>query len=141
MEKVSFLQKCLAKLNLNEEGKIGLVVDKIKSSYDKQIKAYERKINDLKQTSSEKLVDLQEVRNELIAEKNEIFTTIEVDKIKTNEDRKNYVEIYSKKAVSALDAIKSQDKQIEKYKEQVENQIKEYQEQIDLFKELLNEMI
>ena len=140
MEKVTFLQKCLAKLNINEEGKIGLAIDKIKSSYDKQIKAYERKISDLKQTSSEKLLDLQEVRNELITEKDEIFTTIEVDKIKTNEDRKNYVEFYSKKVVAALDAIKSQDKQIEQYKEQVEKEIKEYQKQIDLFKELLNEM-
>ena len=140
MEKITFLQKCLAKLNLNEEGKIGLAIDKIKSSYDKQIKAYERKISDTKQTETEKLFDLREVLQELIIEKNEILTTIEVDKIKTNDDRKNYVEFYTNKAVKALDAIKNKEEEIKVYQEQVQKQIKEYQEQIDLFKELLNEM-
>lgn len=140
MEKITFVQKCLAKLNLNDEGKIGLAVDKIKSSYEKQIKAYERKISDTKQNETEKLLDMKEVLEELEVEKNEIFTTIDPEKIKTNDDRKSYIDYYTRKVTTALNKVKSQKEEIENYQKQVESQIKEYQEQIDLFKELLEEM-
>lgn len=141
MEKITFVQKCLAKLNLNDEGKIGLAVDKIKSSYEKQIKAYERKISDTKQNETEKLLDMKEVLEELEVEKNEIFTTIDPEKIKTNDDRKSYIHYYTREVTTALNKVKSQKEEIENYQKQVESQIKEYQEQIDLFKELLTEMI
>lgn len=140
MEKVSFVQKVLAKLNLNEEGKVGLAVDAIVKFYEKEVKAYERKISDTNSTAAEKLVDMEEVLSELKAEKAEIIATIDVESIKTNEDRKSYVAVYTRKARAAIQAVKAQEERIKEYKEDVEETISEYKEQIDLFKELLSEM-
>lgn len=140
MEKVSFLEKCLAKLNLSEDGKVGLAVDAIIKSYNKEIKAYERKISDLTAQEADRLLDMQEVLAELIAEKNEVVATIDVTNIQSNEARKSYVSIYTRKVRNAISKVKNQEEAIAEYKESVADTIKEYQEQIDMFKELLTEM-
>lgn len=140
MEKVSFVQKVLAKLNLNEEGKIGLAVDAITKFYEKEVKSYERKISDTNATAAEKLVDMEEVLSELKIEKTEIIATIDVESIKTNEDRKAYISVYTRKARAAINAVKAQEERIKEYKEDVEEAVAEYTEQIDLLKELLAEM-
>lgn len=140
MNKVTFIEKCLAKLNLSDDGKVGLAIDKIINSYEKQIKGYERKISDLKSTESEKLADLNEQLEELILDKNDVVSTIEPDKIRTSEERKAYVEIYSRKVNKALQIVKNKKEEIENYKESVKKEVEGYQEQIDLFKALLEEM-
>lgn len=140
MEKVSFISKVLAKLNLNEEGKVGLAVDAITKSYEKEIKAYERKISDTNATATDKLVDMEEVLTELKAEKAEVIATIDVESIKSNEDRKAYVAVYTRKARAAINAVKEQEEDIAAYKEDVAETVKDFQEQITIFQELLAEM-
>lgn len=140
MEKVSFLEKCLAKLNLSEDGKVGLAIDAIIKSYQKEIKAYERKIADLTTQEADKLLDMQEVLAELIAEKNETVASIDVTSIQSNEARKSYVNVYTRKVRNAISKVKSQEEAIADYKEAVADTIKDHQEQIDMFKELLAEM-
>lgn len=140
MEKVSFVAKVLAKLNLNEEGKVGLAIDAITKSYEKEIKAYERKIADTNSTAADKLVDMEEVLTELKAEKVEVIATIDVDSIKTNEDRKAYVSVYTRKALNAMRKVTAQEEAIAEYKEDVAETVKGYEEQIAEFKALLAEM-
>lgn len=140
MEKVSFISKVLAKLNLNEEGKVGLAVDAIVKFCEKEVKAYERKISDTNTTAADTLVDMVEHLEELKAEKDEVVATIDVDSIKTNEERKAYVPVYLRKVRAAITAVKEQEEEIASYKEDVAETVKDFQEQIDLFKEVLAEM-
>lgn len=140
MNKVSFLDKCLAKLNLSEDSKVGLAIDTIVKQYEKEIKAYERKISDLKAVEVETITDLQDKLAELIEEKIEIVQTIDVSKVKTSEDRKSYVALYTRKIRAAIEAVQNKEEEITNYKEDVAESVKDYQKQIELFKELLAEM-
>lgn len=140
MEKVSFLEKCLAKLNLSEDGKVGLAIDAIIKSYNKEIKAYERKIADLTTQESDRLLDMQEILSELVAEKNEVVASIDVTSIQSNEARKAYVGTYTRKVRIAIARVKAQEEAITEYTEAVAATVADHQEQIDMFKELLVEM-
>ena len=140
MKKLSFVQKCVAKLNLTEDSKIELAADQIIKTYEKEIKIRERKISDIKVKEEEDLIDLNEQLAELKGEKAEVATTIDVNSINTNEARRNYVSTYTQKLLAAIDAVKAKETQIEEYKRNVEDKIKVQQTDIDHFKALLAEM-
>ena len=140
MKKLSFVEKCVAKLNLTENSKIELAADQIIKTYEKEIKVRERKIADIKVKEEEDLIDLNEQLEELKIEKAEVATTIDVNSINTNEARRNYVGIYTQKLQAAIDRVKAKETQIEEYKKNVEDKIKIQQTDIDYFKALLAEM-
>ena len=140
MKKLSFVEKCVAKLNLTENSKIELAADQIIKTYEKEIKVRERKIADIKVKEEEDLIDLNEQLEELKIEKAEVATTIDVNSINTNEARRNYVGVYTQKLQAAIDRVKAKETQIEEYKKNVEDKIKVQQTDIDYFKALLAEM-
>lgn len=140
MKKLSFVEKCVAKLNLTENSKIELAADQIIKTYEKEIKVRERKIADIKVKEEEDLIDLNEQLEELKIEKAEVATTIDVNSINTNEARRNYVGVYTQKLQAAIDRVKAKENQIEEYKKNVEDKIKIQQTDIDYFKALLAEM-
>ena len=140
MKKLSFVEKCVAKLNLTENSKIELAADQIIKTYEKEIKVRERKIADIKVKEEEDLIDLNEQLEELKIEKAEVATTIDVNSITTNEARRNYVGVYTQKLQAAIDRVKAKETQIEEYKKNVEDKIKVQQTDIDYFKALLAEM-
>ena len=140
MKKLSFVEKCVAKLNLTENSKIELAADQIIKTYEKEIKVRERKIADIKVKEEEDLIDLNEQLEELKIEKAEVATTIDVNSINTNEARRNYVGVYTQKLRAAIDRVKAKETQIEEYKKNVEDKIKVQQTDIDYFKALLAEM-
>ena len=140
MKKLSFVEKCVAKLNLTENSKIELAADQIIKTYEKEIKVRERKIADIKVKEEEDLIDLNEQLEELKIEKAEVATTIDVNSINTNEARRNYVGVYTQKLQAAIDRGKAKETQIEEYKKNVEDKIKVQQTDIDYFKALLAEM-
>ena len=140
MKKLSFVEKCVAKLNLTENSKIELAADQIIKTYEKEIKTRERKIADIKAKEEEDLIDLNEQLVELQDEKVEVATTIDVNSINTNEARRNYVSVYTNKLQAAIDRVKAKQEQIEGYKKNVEEKVKIQQTDIDYFKALLAEM-
>ena len=140
MKKLSFVEKCVAKLNLTENSKIELAADQIIKTYEKEIKVRERKIADIKVKEEEDLIDLNEQLEELKIEKAEVATTIDVNSINTNEARRNYVGTYTQKLQAAINMVKAKETQIEEYKKNVEDKIKIQQTDIDYFKALLAEM-
>ena len=140
MKKLSFVEKCVAKLNLTENSKIELAADQIIKTYEKEIKVRERKIADIKVKEEEDLIDLNEQLEELKIEKAEVATTIDVNSINTNEARRNYVGVYTQKLQAAIDRVKAKETQIEEYEKNVEDKIKVQQTDIDYFKALLAEM-
>lgn len=140
MKKLSFVEKCVAKLNLTENSKIELAADQIIKTYEKEIKVRERKIADIKVKEEEDLIDLNEQLEELKIEKAEVATTIDINSINTNEARRNYVSTYTQKLQAAIDRVKAKETQIEEYKKNVEDKIKVQQTDIDYFKALLAEM-
>ena len=140
MKKLSFVEKCVAKLNLTENSKIELAADQIIKTYEKEIKVRDRKIADIKVKEEEDLIDLNEQLEELKIEKAEVATTIDVNSINTNEARRNYVGVYTQKLQAAIDRVKAKENQIEEYKKNVEDKIKIQQTDIDYFKALLAEM-
>jgi uncharacterized protein (DUF305 family) len=141
MKELSFVEKCVAKLKLDDKSLVELAADQIIKTYNKEIKVRERKIADLKAKQEEDLVDLNEQLGELKVEKKDIAVSINLDLIGSNEARRSYVSTYTKNLQSAIDKVMAKEKQIADYKSMVSKSIEAIEQEIAQFKALLVEMV
>jgi uncharacterized protein (DUF305 family) len=141
MKELSFVEKCVAKLKLDDKSLVELAADQIIKTYNKEIKVRERKITDLKAKQEEDLVDLNEQLGELKVEKKDIAVSINLDLIGSNEARRSYVSTYTKNLQSAIDKVMAKEKQIADYKSMVSKSIEAIEQEIAQFKALLVEMV
>lgn len=140
MKELSFVEKCVAKLKLDDKSLVELAADQIIKTYNKEIKVRERKIADLKAKQEEDLVDLNEQLGELKVEKKDIAVSINLDLIGSNEARRSYVSTYTRNLQSAIDKVVAKEKQITDYKSMVSKSIEAIEQEIAQFKALLVEM-
>lgn len=141
MKELSFVEKCVAKLKLDDKSLVELAADQIIKTYNKEIKVRERKIADLKAKQEEDLVDLNEQLGELKVEKKDIAVSINLDLIGSNEARRSYVSTYTRNLQSAIDKVVAKEKQIADYKSMVSKSIEAIEQEIAQFKALLVEMV
>lgn len=141
MKELSFVEKCVAKLKLDDKSLVELAADQIIKTYNKEIKVRERKIADLKAKQEEDLVDLNEQLGELKVEKKDIAVSINLDLIGSNEARRSYVSTYTRNLQSAIDKVMAKEKQIADYKSMVSKSIEAIEQEIAQFKALLVEMV
>jgi uncharacterized protein (DUF305 family) len=141
MKELSFVEKCVAKLKLDDKSLVELAADQIIKTYNKEIKVRERKIADLKAKQEEDLVDLNEQLGELKVEKKDIAVSINLDLIGSNEARRSYVSTYTRNLQSAIDKVVAKEKQIADYKSMVSKSIEAIEQEIAQFKTLLVEMV
>lgn len=105
MGKMSILEAIVAKLNGGDEAKIKQFIDKGTRIATRNIAINKDKINDLKADYADKLDDAK-----LAAE--EVLCTVDVDSIKTTEDRANYFVKYAGDVMRANDAIENLEKEL-----------------------------
>lgn len=141
MKELSFVEKCVAKLKLDDKSLVELAADQIIKTYNKEIKVRERKIADLKAKQEEDLVDLNEQLSELKVEKKDIAVSIDLDLIGSNEARRSYVSTYTRNLQSAIDKVVAKEEQIANYKSMVSKSIEAIEQEIAQFKALLVEMV
>lgn len=134
----TWIQKVLAKLNLNEEGKVGLFKDSLIKTWKKQVLIREREITNLKEKEVEKVEEMTEVLTELQEEMAETFISVDVDQIKTKEGRDYYIGEFDKKCNNVTAKVKRQETEIKSYKDSVSKLIETKEEEISAFKTKLS---
>lgn len=135
---ISWSQKVLAKLNLNEEGKIGLFKDSLVKTWEKAITVRKREIAQLKEKEAEKLESMNEILDELKEEMNDTFITVDPEKIKTREARIDYIESFDAKCNEAVAKVKAQEESIEETKKYNAEKIKLKEQEIEVFENKLS---
>ena len=135
---ISWSQKVLAKLNLNEEGKIGLFKDSLVKTWEKAITVRKREIAQLKEKEAEKVESMNEVLDELTDEMNEVFITVNPEKIKTREARIDYIGSFDAKCNEAVRKVKKQEEDIKATKEYTASVIKLKEQEIEVFENKLS---
>lgn len=135
---ISWSQKVLAKLNLNEEGKIGLFKDSLVKTWEKAITVRKKEIAQLKEKEAEKVESMNEVLDELTDEMNEVFITVNPEKIKTREARIEYIESFDAKCNEAVRKVKKQEEDIKATKEYTASVIKLKEQEIEVFENKLS---
>ena len=130
----NWVKKVLAKLNLNDEGKVLLFQSSMINYFKAEIEKLELAIkkNDL-QLKTVLLQDNMELE-ELKVLEDEIFINIDQDKIQNAKAIKSYVEEISKAFNSAIEKRKYKEEEIESKIKETEDVNKILQDSIDLYK-------
>lgn len=135
---ISWSQKVLAKLNLNEEGKVGLFRDSLVKTWEKAIAVRKREITQIKEKEAETLESMNEVLDELKEEMNDTFITVDPEKIKTRDQRVDYIALFDRKCNEAVAKVKAQEESIEETKKHNAERIKLKEQEIEVFENKLS---
>lgn len=135
---ISWSQKVLAKLNLNEEGKVGLFRDSLVKTWEKAITVRKREIAQIKEKEVELLESMNEVLDELKEEMNDTFITVDPEKIKTRDSRIDYIDSFDRKCNEAVAKVKAQEESIEETKKHNAERIKLKEQEIEVFENKLS---
>ena len=132
---MSWASKVLAKLNLSEEGKVGLFGDTLVKDWTKQIRDKKKYIAQLETDMEDMLLEANEKLEDFKEEYEEAFLSVNVGRISTSDARHEYVEDFTDNLVSKKNKVLGQIQKIKDIEESYKENIKEVQEQIDLLEE------
>jgi hypothetical protein len=132
---MSWASKVLAKLNLSEEGKVGLFGDTLVKDWTKQIRDKKKYIAQLETDMEDMLLEANEKLEDFKEEYEEAFLNVNVNRISTSDARHEYVEDFTDNLVSKKNKVLGQIQKIKDIEESYKENIKEVQEQIDLLEE------
>ena len=132
---MSWASKVLAKLNLSEEGKVGLFGDTLVKDWTKQIRDKKKYISQLETDMEDMLLEANEKLEDFKEEYEEAFLAVNVNRISTSDARHEYVEDFTDNLVSKKNKVLGQIQKIKDIEESYKENIKEVQEQIDLLEE------
>jgi len=132
---MSWVTKVLGRLNLNEEGKVGLFGDKLISEWNKQIRDKKRTIAQLEIEMEDEILEEKEKLTDLKEEYAEAFLTVDVNRIATSDKRTSYVESFTENLLAKKNRVLAQEQVVKDSEDSYKSQIEEVQEQIDLLEE------
>ena len=132
---MSWASKVLAKLNLSEEGKVGLFGDTLVKDWTKQIRDKKKYIAQLETDMEDMLLEANEKLEDFKEEYEEAFLNVNVNRISTSDARHEYVEDFTDNLVSKKNKVLGQIQKIKDIEESYKENIKEVQEQIELLEE------
>ena len=132
---MSWAKKVLAKLNLSDEGKVGLFGDKLNSEWSKQIRNKKREIEVLNTQMEDELIEANEKLVDMKEDYLDAFLNVNTSKIETSEARTAYVESFTQNLVYKKNAILAQEQEIKDIKSSYEEDINTLKEQIELLEE------
>lgn len=132
---MSWASKVLAKLNLSEEGKVGLFGDTLVKDWTKQIRDKKKYISQLETDMEDELLEANEKLEDFKEEYEEAFLAVNVSRISTSDARHVYVEDFTDNLVSKKNKVLGQIQRIKDIEESYKERSQEIQEQIDLLEE------
>ena len=135
---VTWVQKVLARLDLNDEGKVGLFGDTLKREWKKAIRDNQRQISQIETELEDKLIDLNEKLVDLKEDYINSFEEVNVDKIDTSTNRKDYVKEFTKDIVSRKNTMLTLEGEISDTKDSYKARIEKHNEKIKELEEFLS---
>lgn len=127
---LSLLERIKAKLNLGEEGQIQNFLDKQAKTLNREIKACEKNIENLKYNHEADLEKKQEQLEDAKVELDSAYEDIKAENVATNAKQDEYSNTYWNSIEKAEEKVERIKKSIDDSKEKLADQIKEIEEQI-----------
>lgn len=128
--KFSLVRAIAAKLNLGEEGKLDNFFGKVVKTLTREMTALKKNL-DTKKFNYEQ--ELDELHDKLVDAQDALagtYESVDVDRIKTNEDQNNYIDVYLANINRATQKVRDIEEQIKTLQEAYEENKKATEEQI-----------
>jgi len=135
---VTWVQKVLARLDLNDEGKVGLFGDTLKREWKKLIRDNKRQISQIETELEDKLIDLNEKLVDLKEDYVGSFEEVDVDEIDTATDRKEYVQTFTRRIQYKKNSVLELEGEIADTKDSYKARIEHHNSKIKELEELLS---
>ena len=141
MSKRNCMIKIKARLNLSEEGKADLMLDKMEAYYTDQIKTVNRNIKTLTNKHNDYLESVETELKNLTAVEEDAFISIDPVMIKTPASREEYVRVLDKQFNEAIIARKNKEEEAKQELITFEASIASHKEQLELLQYKLNKVM
>ena len=135
---ITWASKVMARLNLSEEGKVGLFGDKLKRVWEKAIRTKKDEISKLESQLANELIEMDEKLVEITDEYNDAFLGIDVKLIVDNDSRAKYADVFTRNLMSKKNAVISYTQLIEDTKKSYQVKIDELKASIAAYEEFLS---
>lgn len=126
----TWTKKVLAVLNLNDEGKVDLMLNKMLKYYKEELRKAKANIETVERRLAEWLENAEEELLELKEAEETAFVTIDPDRIATNDSRNSYVRDLDEQFNQAIKARERKEKEIINRKKDDETTIENYKKTI-----------
>ena len=134
---ITWASKVMARLNLSEEGKVGLFGDKLKRVIEKRIIDKEEEVAKLERQLKNTMIEMNEQLNEVKDEYSDAFITIDLTRITDTDSRKAYADPFVNNLMQKKNAVINFIQKIEDTKNSYDKQIEELKDSIAAYKEFL----
>ena len=135
---ITWASKVMARLNLSEEGKVGLFGDKLKRVIEKRIIDKEEEVAKLERQLKNTMIEMNEQLNEVKDEYSDAFITIDLTRITDTDSRKAYAEPFVNALMKKKNAVINFVQKIEDTKNSYDKQIKEFKDSVAAYEEFLS---
>ena len=135
---ITWASKVMARLNLSEEGKVGLFGDKLKRVWQKAIRTKKDEISKLESQLANELIEMDEKLVEITDEYNDAFIGIDVRLIVDNDSRAKYADVFTRNLMNKKNAVISYTQLIEDTKKSYQVKIDELKASIAAYEEFLS---
>ena len=135
---ITWKEKVMARLNLSEEGKVGLFGDKMKRVWAKSIRTKKDEISKIESQLANELIEMDEKLVEITDEYTDAFLGIDVKLIVDNDSRARYAEVFTRNLMSKKNAVISYTQLIEDTKKSYQVKIDELKASIAAYEEFLS---
>ena len=128
----TWTKRVLAVLNLNDEGKVDLMLNKMLKYYKEELRKAKANIETVERRLAEWLENAEEELLELKEAEETAFVTIDPDRIATNDSRNSYVRDLDEQFNQAIKARERKEKEIINRKKDDEATIENYKKAIEV---------
>lgn len=135
---ITWASKVMARLNLSEEGKVGLFGDKLKRVIEKRIIDKEEEVAKLERQLKNTMIEMNEQLNEIKDEYSDAFITIDLTRITDTDSRKAYADPFVNNLMHKKNAVINFIQKIEDTKNSYDKQIKDLKDSIAAYEEFLS---
>jgi len=133
--KFAIVNAVVAALNLGDYGKVENFVQKTARTLEREVDTAERSITNSKHNLKSKLSSLEERLEDAQVAVEEAYTNLDPKDLKTNEEQRKYMDKYLFNIDSAEGYVLGLEEEIEKVKEESEEEIKNLNKQVSIRKQ------
>jgi hypothetical protein len=134
-KKQTVVQKVLAILGLNDEGRVKAFFNKQVSNLEKSIKVLQRNLENFKFNAENKMNDLREQHEDAVNALEAAYLDVTIEDIKTNADADSFSEYYWRRVDAAEKKVQEVEKQIEELSKHIEEEEKKTNDGIVILQE------
>lgn len=132
VKKSSWIEKVLAKLNLSEEGKVGLMQERLIKYYKEEKRKIEANIETITRNYTRDMETAEEELLEIKEAEDAAFIDLDLDKVNTVESRKAYIAVLDRQFNEAIKARKGKEDEIERKTKDFDASIKSYEDALEI---------